>query len=241
MRSELRLARRAPLLFGLAVLGFVAGCYAGARGSAQPVTSDPKPSSTAEATAPSETGSFGLCGSADIFIDYVPHTTATLAGLGWDFVVAEVVSFEPAVFNTPDGKAPPDFPKRTTSPDANPNAETTIYTPVNVMIDVAISGPWSAGAVQFLVEGGTVPIEGGIVDCYTVRVDAAPRVEPGSRYVFIVSNALGFDGQASLSLSKARFAWPVDAKGTVATVDGPMSIDDLSRIVLDAAPSSVPE
>lgn len=127
------------------------------------------------------------------------HTTATLAGYGWDFVVADVVSFEPAIFNTPDGKAPPDFPKPPSSPNPNPNAETLIDTPVNVVIDDVVSGAWSAGPRQFLIEGGSV-------DCYTMRVDAAPRVEPGSRYVFIVSDAPDSEGRKPLSLNKARFA-----------------------------------
>ncbi len=241
MKAGMLSARRVPLLLGPAVLLLVAGCYAGAKESAQPTEpSDPKASSMAEATAPPETGSFGLCGSTDVWIDYAPHTTATLAGYGWDFLVAEVVSFEPAIFNTPDGEAPPEFPNQTARPDANPNAETMIYTPVNVVINEVISGPWSAGENQFLIEGGTVPIEGGIVDCYTVRVDAAPHVEVGSRYVLIVSDALRSDGRTPLSSSKARFAWTIDSNQIVTTVDGPMSIEDLSRLVLDAAPSSVP-
>lgn len=155
--------------------------------------------------------------------------------------MADVVSFEPAIFNTPDGKAPIGFPKPRSSPNPNPNAETLIYTPVNVVVDDAISGARSAGLRQFLVEGGTVPVEGGTVDCFTARVDEAPRVEPGSRYVFIVSDALDSEGQKPLPLNKARFAWPVDAKGMVATVDGLMSVDDLTRLVLGASPSSVPE
>lgn len=172
------------------------------------------------------------CGSAAISIDYVPFTTATLAGNGWDFVVADVVGFELAIFNTPDGGRPPGFPGRPSSPHPNPNAETMIYTPLNVVIDRAISGQWSPGPSQFLVEGGTVLLDGGSIGCFEMRVSPVPRVERGSRYLFILSDALDADGQNPLPLPKARFAWTVDPAGTVQTVDGPMSLDELTEIVL---------
>lgn len=165
----------------------------------------------------------------------------TLAGGGSDFVVVDVVSFEPAIVNTRDGKAPPDFLRPASSLPPNPNAQTLIYTPVNVVIDDVVSGAWSAGPRQFLIEGGTVPIEGGAVDCFTARVYGAPRVEPGSRYVFVVSEALDSEGLKPLSLAKARFAWPIDSKGIVTTVDGPMSIDELTTVVMGATESPDPK
>jgi hypothetical protein len=174
------------------------------------------------------------CGSADISIDYLPYTVATLAGYGWSFVVADVVGFEPAIFNTPDGDAPPGFPERPSSPHPNPNAEAMVYTPVDVVIDRAISGPWSPGPSQFLIEGGTVFLEGGAVDCFVMRVYPAPHVEPGASYVFILSDALDADGQKPLPVPKARFAWIVGPGGMVQTVDGPMSIDELTEIVSGA-------
>lgn len=171
----------------------------------------------------------------------MPYTTESLAGHGSDFVVVDVVSFEPAIFNTPDGKAPPDFLKQPSSLPPNPTAQTLIYTPVNVVIDDVVNGAWSDGPVQFLIEGGTVPIEDSTVDCFTARVYGAPRVELGSRYVFVVSEALDSEGQKPLLLSKARFAWPVDSKGIVTTVDGPMSIDQLTEVVAAAASSPDPK
>ena len=180
------------------------------------------------------------CGSATISIDYLPYTTATLAGYGWDFVVADVAGFEPAIFNTPDGSRPPDFPGRPSSPNPNGNAQALIYTPVNVVIDRPISGPWSPGPEQFLVEGGTVPLEGGPVDCFTMWVSPVTQVEPGSRYVFILSEALDNGGEDLLPRHKARFAWPVDQAGMVRTIDGLMSIDELTEIVLGAAPTPNP-
>jgi hypothetical protein len=242
MRAGLPARNRTVVGLTVASLVFVAGCYTGSQASAPPAgPTDPPSSSGPEATPSAPTETFGLCGSADLFIDYAPYTTSTLAGYGWDFVVADVVGFEQAIFNTPDGKAPADFlkPPATLKPD--PNAETLVYTPVNVVVDDPISGSWSRGAGQFLVEGGTVPVEGGTVDCYTVRVDNAPHVEPGSRYMFIVSEALDSGGKNPLLRSKARFAWPVDAKGMVVTVDGPMSLNDLAEIVDSATPSSVPQ
>ena len=175
-----------------------------------------------------------------MWIDYLPYTTATLAGYGWDFVVADVEGFDPAIFNTPDGSQPPEFPARPTVPRPNTNAEDMIYTPVNVVIERAISGPWSPGPSQFLVEGGTVLLEGGPIGCFEMRVSPVPQVEPGSRYVFILTEALDNGGENPLPLQKARFAWPVDAAGTVLTPDGPMTIDELTQVVLGATPSPEP-
>ncbi len=242
MRAGVRFLHYAPVALGLAALFLVGGCYAGSSASlAPPDSSVPPPTSTPNATASAPTESPHFCGTADLFVDYAPYTTATLAGYGWDFVVADVVSFEPAIFNTPDGGPPAGFPEAPSSPNPNPNAQTLIYTPVDVVIGDAISGSLSAGPSQFLIEGGTVPLKGGTIDCYTMYVDDAPRVDLGARYVFIISDAPDSNGEKLLPLAKARFAWPVDDKGTVITVDGPMSIDDLTRIVLAAAASMEPQ
>jgi hypothetical protein len=185
-------------------------------------------------------GSTDRCGSATISIDYLPYTTSTLAGYGWDFVVADVVAFESAIFGTPDGSPPPGFPGWPSSPNPNDNLLTPIYTPVNVVIHRAISGRWRPGPSRFLVEGGTVLLESGAVGCFEWRVSPVPSMRPGSRYVLILSEALDADGQNPLPLHKARFAWPVDPAGVVSTPEGPMSIDNLTKIVLDAAPSEAP-
>jgi hypothetical protein len=172
----------------------------------------------AEATA-SATPSAGYCGSATISIDYAPYTTATLARYGWEFVVVDVVGFEPGTFNTPDGKAPAGFPKASGARDPN----LVIYTPIDVQIDQAISGAWNLGRGQFLVEGG-------IVGCFTMSVYGTPKVEIGARYVFIVSDAPDASGRV-LPLPNVVFAWPVDPNGIVTTVDGLMSLDDLEKLV----------
>jgi hypothetical protein len=169
------------------------------------------------------------CGSATISIDYAPYTAKTLAGYGWQFVLVDVTGIEGAIFNTPDGSAPPGFPKAAAS--AGPSF--MLYTPIDVQIAQAISGPATPGPGQFLVEGGTA-------GCYTMFVSPTPNVEIGMRYVFIVSDAPDASGKAALPVLQARFAWPVDAKGVVATDDGPMSLEDLAKIVLSATPSSAP-
>lgn len=175
------------------------------------------------------------CGSATVSIDYLPYTTAILAGYDWDFVVADVVGFEPAIFNTRDGIPPPGYPATSPRiPNPDGNAETMIYTPINVVIDRTISGPWRPGPFQLLVEGGTVLLEGGPVGCFTMSVSPVPHVEPGSRYVFILSEALDAEGEKPLPLPKARFAWPVNQTGNVVTVDGNMSIEALTELVQEA-------
>jgi hypothetical protein len=202
--------------------------------AAPPVaTASPAPSPAAVGSPRSTSG----CGSAIISIDYLPYTIATLVGYGWDFVLAEVVGFDPAIFNTPDGSPPPGFPGWPSRPDPSDNRTTAIYTPANVVIDHAISGSWSPGPNQFIVEGGTVLLESGPVGCFEWRVSPAPSLRPGSRYVLILSEALDDNGQNPLPLRVVRFAWPVDPAGFVSTSDGRMSIDKLTEIVRDAAPS----
>jgi hypothetical protein len=225
----------------LGLLLVVSACHTGALSSAIPTEpSEPQPTATSEAT-PTGPIDTHLCGSTDEFLDYLPYTTASLAERGWDFVLADVIGFEPAFFNTVDGKAPIGFPNPPSSLSPNPKADTLIYTPMDVNIVTVISGPWTPGTTEFLIEGGTVPIEGGEVDCFTMRVDDVPHVQPKSRYVLVLSEALYADGEKALPFSKARFAWPVDANGTVMTHDGPMSIDDLTRVVSEVTPSSSPK
>lgn len=238
MRLRFRSQLRAQALLGTAALLAAAACSGSLASTPPTQSSGPLPSSATRATEPAASASFGRCGSADVFIEYLPYTTATLAGYGWDFVVVDVVSFEAATFNTPNGEAPLDYPKPPSSPHPNPKAQTLVFTPVNVVIDTAISGTWNAGPRQFLIEGGTVPMKSGPVDCLTVRVDMAPLVEPGLRYVFVVSEAVDSEGQPMV-LSMARFAWPVDSNGIVVTVDGPISIPELANAVA-AAPKPDP-
>jgi hypothetical protein len=223
-------------VLGLATVVLLAACSsAGPASDPDQHASDSPQIPTPSAAKSASPASTGGCGSATISIDYLPFTTRTLAGIGWDLVVADVVSFEPAIFNTPDGKAPAGFPSPPGIPDA-PRAETTIYTPINIVIDRVLSGPWNTGPGQVLVEGGTVPIERGTVPCFEVRVYPTPHVTPGAQYVWIFSEALDAAGANPLPLPKGIFAWPVNATGVVMTPDGPMSIEDLARIV-SATPS----
>lgn len=183
-------------------------------------TPEPIPSIGPTATA-SGTGS---CGSATVNIEYAPFTTSDLASGPWKLVVADVTGFGPAFFNTEDGARPPVASGAVRTPNFNPNAETLVYTPVEVVIDHSITGALEPGPNRLLVAGG-------VVGCYTMRVYPSPVVDVGSRYVFIVTTALDNLGESELSSKEARFAWPVDEDGIVATVDGPMSIEELTAIV----------
>jgi hypothetical protein len=74
-----------------------------------------------------------------------------------------------------------------------------------------------------------------------MNVDVAPRITVGSRYVFILAEAMGADGDQPLASHEAKFAWPIDAAGMVTTVDGVMSIDELTSIVRSAeSPEPLP-
>jgi hypothetical protein len=225
------------------VVSFVAACFAlflvvacqfGSMASPSPAaSSNPPPAATAtgQPDAVTSLAADGGCGTTTYSVEYAPYTTATLAGYGWDFVVADVMAFEPAMFNTADGKAPPGYGIKPVDPNSNVDAR--IYTPVLVGIVQTLSGPSMDGAQRFLIEGGTV-------GCYTVRVDVAPRVAVDSRYVFILTDVRDPAGRNTLGLREAKFAWAVDSKETVSTVDGLRSIDELTEIVTRSPASSQP-
>jgi hypothetical protein len=214
-----------------ATLALVVACQFGSRAASPSpgAATSASPVATASATVPASPLGGDGCGEVVLFVDSVAYTTATLAGYGWDFVVGEVTGIEAAVFNTSDGKAPPGFNTVPTSASRYPHA--WIYTPVDVLIDQPISGPFKTGANRFLIAGGTV-------GCYTVRVSPTPVVEVGSRYVFILATAPDATGKSLLAQRDARFAWPVDGEGIVATVDGPRTIAELTTIVVNSSPPS---
>jgi hypothetical protein len=214
------------VLFAIVMSFAVVACAAASSRSQAP--SDPMASPRIALLLPTPPAS--LCGSTTMSIDYAPYTTAILAGYGWDFVVADAVAFGPAFFNTADGQRPPEFGAKPSGHSRDPNREPRVYTPVDVVIERVINGRRIPGPSRFLIEGGTV-------GCFEMWVDAAPRVVPGSRYVFILTEAFDADGKDPLTDPKSVFAWPVDPSGQVTTVDGLMSIDELTEIVSAASPS----
>jgi hypothetical protein len=212
-----------------ATLFLVGGCVAAGSITATPNLS-PGSSTPTPPSQPTLDPTDG-CGTGNLWVDYAPYTTATLASYGWSFVVADVKSTEPAIFNTADGKKPRGFMAKPVA--GTPGSNGKIYTPVVVQVDRAISGQTKPGANRFLIEGGTI-------GCYTTRLDVSPNVEKGARYVFIVTAAQDADGKKLLDLQEAKFAWPVDANGVVQTVDGPQSIDALAHTVAQTAVAPSP-
>jgi hypothetical protein len=73
-----------------------------------------------------------------------------------------------------------------------------------------------------------------------MRVDVSPTVKIGARYVFILSDVRDVAGKSLLDLQEAKFAWPVDAAGTVQSADGPQSLDALTAMVTKATTSPQP-
>jgi hypothetical protein len=225
--SEVRQSRVAGLCASLIL---VAGCVSAGSltpppdGSAVPSGQTQSPTPTIQPSAAATDG----CGTSNLWVDYAPYTTSTLASYGWGFVVADVKAIEPAIFNTEDGKKPRGFgAKRDPS---NPDFNGKIFTPVAVQVDQVISGRAKPGANRFLIEGGTI-------GCYTTTVDVSPIVEKGSRYVFVLTDAKDAKGQKLLDLQEAKFAWPVDASGVVQTPDGPNTLDWLAQTVAKASAS----
>jgi hypothetical protein len=209
-----------------ATLLLVAGCV-----TAGGLTAPPKASSPSGAS-PSAIAPEVNCGTSSQWVDYAPYTIASLAASGKVFVVGEVKAIEPAIFNTADGKKPRGFfAKPGTVANAQPNGK--IFTPVVVLVDQVLRGETTPGVVRVLIEGGTI-------GCYTVRVDVAPVVERGGRYVLILEDGLDADGKKLLDLQQMMFAWPVDANDVVQTAEGPMLLASLAAIVAQASPTPAP-
>ena len=234
------------VVFAAVAALLVAGCQVGSRSSmpptpsvvapttlspsvASPMAASPVVSPTANTTTVPSTIGDANCGSADISVDYAPYTIADLVSYGWDFAVGSVVGLGPAAFNTADGKAPPGFGSKPSGP--NPNAEVRIYTQVQVQLEDSLTGSRSTGRANLLTEGGTV-------GCYTTRVDVAPDLLVGSRYVFVLADAVNAAGNAVPGRQEIHLAWPINADGIVATDDGPISISELRAKVSSLAPAS---
>lgn len=220
--------RHAPRALVLACSVLIAACAAPGEPASQAPSVKPVGTLPVSAVANGP----GSCGSTTLSIDYIPFTVETLAGYDWDFVVADVIGAEPAFYNTPDGTRPEAFThKPTGNPD--PDADPAVYTPIDIRVTASIRSSISPGPNQVLVLGGSV-------GCFKMWVSPTPAVVPGSRYVFILSEAHGSDGRVVLPSERVQFTWPVNANGDVMTVDGVMSLDELAKIVENAAPAPTP-
>ena len=232
MKAGARRAVRLVATFGAALL--VVGCAGSGIASAEPdetglalpdVTSSPSDPSLIYPEPPQD---FKSCGSVTMHIDSAPATVETLAGFGWDFVVADVVGAEQAIYNTPDGKRPDAFSSRPSGPPAIPDGEPAVYTPIRIDVVSAVRGSFDTGPAQVLVLGGRV-------GCFTMRVYPVPAIEKGSRYVLALDEVLDSDGKDALPLEEAKLVWPVDPNGVVLTDAGLMSLDELTAVVQGAA------
>lgn len=227
---------RGPAAVGLGIAILASGCAGG------PLPSDaPEESIAVDVTAaPSDTPSliYGAgdptkrCGSTTLTIEYPEYTTETLAAKGFDFVVADVVSAQPGIYNTPDGERPAIFSGKPTG-TPNQSARPAVYTPIDINVVSPVQGSLAKGPTQVLVLGGRV-------DCFTMWVSPMPAIEKGARYVFVLSEALASDGKQAMASPQVTLAWPVDEKGMVATDDGQMSLDELTAVVAGAAKATLP-
>lgn len=221
--------RRLRLLASLACASILtAGCVAqpGALGSPD-LSSVPSLSSPAA----SDTLTTDDCGVNNWNVDYAPFSIASLAQAGATFVVGRLVSIEPGVYNTEDGKKPRGFPHAYGITDAQRNG--SIYTPLNVNVDEVLAGAVKPGAIKALVEGGTI-------GCYTVNVSVAPNVDKKSTYVFVLVSANNADGKTWKDQLEVKLAWLVDSGNMVATSEGTMSLDSLKTTLAGAASSANP-
>jgi hypothetical protein len=220
MRSRLRLA---AAMAACAVVAFACA-------TAAPAATPTLPDDTMPAIAtpsPSSSPSAGSCGRQDISVDYGPYYIAglydggTLAFGSADpnqdvaysttSVVATVAALEPGVVRTVYGTV-------------------EAVTPVDLEVDMLIHGSRSPGQMRVFVEGG-------IAGCNETRVDAAPRMQVGVRYVLFLAPPLGA-GSNVPEWPKIMVAWPVDADDTVYTVEGPMPLADLVARIRRIAPGS---
>lgn len=137
-------------------------------------------------------------------------------------VLGEVVTIEPGIFNTRDGKRPD--PSRGHGPGYEPG----VQTPINVQVTSVIAGDEQAGTIRAVIEGGAA-------DCIVHRVDSAPSVERGQSYVFFLQPSKDAEGVRHPELPGVVAAWLVDADGLVRTEeDGTLTIDELEARIRDS-------
>jgi hypothetical protein len=161
------------------------------------------PVSTATATAS------GRCGSSDMSVDRGPYVIAGMQVPGYGFpdmggqkidvalrttvVVGGVTAREAAFFAEP----------------------AHVYTPFTVQVDRVIRGDARVGKIRIAVEGGTV-------GCYVLRVDVAPVLQVGSRYVFFLTAPVGTE-----PIPTVWDVWIVNDQDVVSTVERPMPLSEL--------------
>ena len=243
MRALLRIGRMATRVGGIAAtVALLASCVAAGGVTAPPNASSPVPSSPepAATSVPSPAAS-GNCGTVHWSIEYAPYTIAGLAANGDILVAGVATAFEPAVFNTADGKPPRGFfARHGTVPDAQEYGE--IYTPVVIEVERVFAGDVKPGALRTYVEGGTL-------GCWTVTVDA-PRFELEKRYVFDLNNYRDADGKVVPGEHKVFLALPIDANDVVQqggtdifgnpANEGPMSLATLAQLAAKASSTPAP-
>ncbi len=206
----------------------VAGCVTAGSVTAPPEataspTSSEIPTPTASASVDNHT-----CFSVDVSPEYAQYTIASLTGYGMTFVSGRVTSIEPSIYNTSDGKQPRGFGVPHAS---DVQSYPMIYTPINVVVDRVMSGKVKPGTNRFLIDGGTI-------GCVKMEVDTAPFVTGGAEYVFVLTPARDADSHEMGDTQRVHLAWLVDSSGTVPTVDGTMSLDDLAAQVSAAVQST---
>jgi hypothetical protein len=196
-------------------LALVTGCLKAGGLTASPDSSSP--GATPVAAVSSDIADD--CACVGVTAEWAPYTVESLAAEGKGFVLGEVAAIQPAIFNTVDGKKPRAYlPARGSTTD--PQATVQILTPVLVQSEQVTHGNARPGALRVVVLG------------------AAPDLEVGRRYVFVLADTFDADGRKLPDLPMMRFAWPVDSNDVVITTsDGAMSVTDLARVVGQASPA----
>jgi len=211
---------------GIATAFLLLGCTATVGSTASSDAPLPSTASTSESASPGTTED---CKVVSVAAELAPYTITSLAAEGKGFVFGEVKAIQPAIYNTLDGKRPRNFQPQQASA-AEPGTLGQILTPVVVQADQILSGDAATGPLSVVVQGGTI-------GCDSMRVDVAPVVEVGQRYVFVLADAFDADGLKLPNLALVRFAWPVGTDSVVATPEGALPLADLAQIVAKAAPA----
>jgi hypothetical protein len=138
-------------------------------------------------------------------------------------LVADVVSATgPAIFNTRDGRQPPqpsDLPENIWS------GTTTLLTPVTLDVEEALKGDAAPGTLQ-------VYLEGGEVGCIVQSFDSTPEVATGARYVVTLVPGIDEDGTQRPERPRIIAAWSIGPDGMVDTeADGNVPLVELRDIV----------
>jgi hypothetical protein len=212
MKTRVRGKRRVAVALLVAVL-LGAGCA---------------PTPTASPSTPSPTpGRTDRCGGMDVAPTRVPLPIRQLVSRAGILVAGRIVAIGSPIYNTPDNRQP-DWLAAGAFSDRDPAP--VIVRPVEIEVEVSVTGPIKPGTVDAFVAGGAI-------GCYSFTDGGAPNLTTGQRYLLqMVAGYDHFSGR-SPGASWVINAYTINANDVVSAEDGPIALDKVLELAAGVSPS----